>query len=207
MQTFGVRGRGRFEKVEIRPLDRPDPLNLAPDVHRRRLEPDLGAVVLAELRDEFAVMRLHALEALQEIDVKVGAAELAVGDPLQADVLLSVHDLADAFVLDRVQVGRREPAGGEALARCLAVARGEESCRRGRRGTADRTWSPPLRAGDNRLRPMLSRRRTFWQPRLRPSRGLATRVVARSAGDDRPHRRAAKNVRSIAAASLSRTPP
>ena len=86
-------------------------------MHRRRLEPDLGAVVLAELRDEFAVMGLHALEALEEIDVKVGAAELAVGDPLQADVLLSMHDLADAFVLDRVQVGRREPARGEALTR------------------------------------------------------------------------------------------
>ena len=28
-----------------------------------------------------------------------------------------MHDLADAFVLDRVQVGRREAAGGEALTR------------------------------------------------------------------------------------------
>ena len=117
MQTFGVRVVADFKKVEIRPLDRPDPLDLAPDMHRRRLEPDLGAVVLAELRDEFAVMRLDALEALEEIDVKVGAAELAVGHSLQAHVLLRMHDLADAFVLDRVQVGRREPARGEALTR------------------------------------------------------------------------------------------
>ena len=117
MQTFGVLAVVDLRKSKSGALDRPDPLNLAADMHGRRLEPDLGAVVLAELGDEFAVMGLDALEPLEEIDVKEGAAELAVGDPLQAHVLLGVHDLADAFVLDRVQVGRREAARGETLAR------------------------------------------------------------------------------------------
>ena len=51
--------------------------------------------------------------------MEIGAAELAVGDPLEAHVLLGAHDLADAFVLDRVQVLRRKAAGGEFLPRLL----------------------------------------------------------------------------------------
>ena len=86
-------------------------------MHRRRLEADLGAIVLAELRDEFAVMGFDALEAFEKIDVKIGAAEFAVGDSLQPHALLSFHDLADALVLDRVQLLRRHMAGGKALAR------------------------------------------------------------------------------------------
>ena len=81
------------------------------------LKPTSVAVVLAEGGDEFAVMGLDAFQALEEIDVKKGAAELAVGDPLQAHVLLRAHDLADALVLDRVKIARRQSAAGEPLAR------------------------------------------------------------------------------------------
>ena len=49
--------------------------------------------------------------------MKEGAAKLAVGDPLQAHILLRAHDLADALVLDCVQFGGGEAAGGEKLAR------------------------------------------------------------------------------------------
>ena len=80
MQTFGVRVVDRLEEIEVGALDRPDPADLAADMHRRRLEADLRAVALAEGRDEFAVVRLDALEALEEIDMEIGAAELAVGD-------------------------------------------------------------------------------------------------------------------------------
>ena len=94
-------------------------------MHGRRLEADLGSVGLAETRDEFAVVGFDALEPLEEIDVEIGAAKLAVGDSLQAHVLLGAHDLADACVLDRVQVGGRKLAGREFLAR-LAQALGPQ---------------------------------------------------------------------------------
>ena len=100
---------------------------------------------LLKVRGEFAVSRLDALEALEKIDVKEGAAKLAVGDPLQAHILLRAHDVADALVLDRVQLGGGKAAGGETLARLPAAARGEESFRHGRRETADGASSPPLR--------------------------------------------------------------
>ena len=62
--------------------------DLALDMHRRRLEADFGAVVLAEFGDELAVMGLDAGKLFEKIDVEIGAAEFAVGDPLEADVLL-----------------------------------------------------------------------------------------------------------------------
>src|SRR5258708_9039732 len=82
-------------------------------MHGRRLEPDLASIVLAKLGDELAVMGLDALEALEEVDVKEGAAKLAVGDPLQADIFLGAHDFANACVLDCVQLVGGEAAGGE----------------------------------------------------------------------------------------------
>ena len=91
--------------------------DLALDMHGRRLEADLAAVVLAELGDELAVVGLDAVELLEEVDVKIGAAEFAVGDPLEADAFLRPHHLADAFVLDRPQLFGRQGLGEEFLAR------------------------------------------------------------------------------------------
>src|ERR1700722_16523319 len=81
-------------------------------MHGWRLESDLGPIVLAEFGDELAVL---GLEALEKIDVKEGAAKLAVGDPLKAHILLGAHDFADARVLDGVQLGGGEAASGENL--------------------------------------------------------------------------------------------
>ena len=106
-----------LEEVEVGALDRLDVADLAFDVHRRRLEADLAAVVLAELGDELAVVGLDAVEPLEEIDVEIRAAELAVGDPLEADVLLRAHDLADARVLDCAQCLGRQGLGERLLAR------------------------------------------------------------------------------------------
>ena len=59
--------------------------------------------------------------------MKEGAAELAVGDSVQPHTLLSMDDVADAFVLDRVQFLRRHMAGGEALARCPQPLRAQKA--------------------------------------------------------------------------------
>ena len=168
MQTFGVRVDDRLQEIEVGTLDRRDPADLAAHMHRRRLEADLRAVVLAEARDIFAVMRLDALEPLEEIDMEIGAAELAVGDALEADVLLRAHDLADALVLDRVQFVRRKAAGGEFAPAPPSGARGAGSCRHGRRGTADGAWAPPW-----------SGRKSRAIDRVTPRAPLATRSRAR----------------------------
>ena len=58
------------------------------------------------LPDRHRDVGLDAAELLEEVDVEVGAAELAVGDALQADVFLELDDLGDRVVLDRAQLRR-----------------------------------------------------------------------------------------------------
>src|SRR3546814_3820423 len=90
------------EEVVVGTLDWPGVADRRLDVHGRRAKADLAAVVPAEGGGEFAVSDGDAVEALQEIDMEEGAAELAVGDALEPDVLLALRHLADAVV----QIGR-----------------------------------------------------------------------------------------------------
>ena len=60
-----------------------------------------------------AVVEHHALAALElpeEIEVPPGAAELAVGGELQADLLLLPDDLLDLLVLDLLELVGRDLA-------------------------------------------------------------------------------------------------
>jgi hypothetical protein len=57
--------------------------------------------------------------------VEIGAAELAVGDPLEPGLFLLAHDLADAIVLDGAQGLRGNLVSEEFLAR-LAQAGGAQ---------------------------------------------------------------------------------
>jgi hypothetical protein len=61
-------------------------------------------------------MGFDAFEALKKIDVEEGAAKLAVRNPLQAHILLGAHHVADARVLDGVQLVGGQAASGEKLA-------------------------------------------------------------------------------------------
>src|SRR5687768_2669521 len=89
----------------------------APDLarhhHGRRL---LVRALELRLAVDIAGRELDAVEAVQEVDVPPVAAELAVGDRLQADVLLQLHRLADRLVLGGLQLA----GGGGALAHLLA---------------------------------------------------------------------------------------
>ena len=87
------------------------------DMHGRRLEADLAAVVLAEFGGKFAIGNGDARQLLEKVDMKIGAAELAVGNALEADILLRAHDFANAFVLDRAQRSRLDLAGEKGFAR------------------------------------------------------------------------------------------
>ena len=101
-----------------------------PDLRRQQL---LRAVVL---RDDHGHVRDHATELLEEVDVEVRAAELAVGHRPQPDVLLHRHDLSDRAILDLAQLFGGDRAGAELRAGGKQVVGARGSCRRGRRGTA-----------------------------------------------------------------------
>ena len=71
-------------------------------MHDGRGEVDLAGCAVEAGTD--AAARLDAVDLLQEVDVKVGAPEFAVRDPLQAEVLLKSDDLTDRAVFDVAQL-------------------------------------------------------------------------------------------------------
>ena len=71
------------------------------------LRPGRDAVELDAMRQRDL---LDAVEAPEEIEVPPGAAILAVGRELEADLLLLAHDLLDLAVLDRLELARAELA-------------------------------------------------------------------------------------------------
>ena len=62
---------------------------------------------------------LDVLQAFQEVEVPHGAAELAVGDGLQARPLLLLHQVCDGGVLGSGQLLAGDGSGGEIGARLL----------------------------------------------------------------------------------------
>jgi hypothetical protein len=93
MVTLGVRPGAHLalQVFEVGALDVLGMAHLVDHAHRRRRQ-FLGAVGLT---DGDRDVGLHAAQLVQEIDVEVGAAELSVGDALQAHVLLELDDLGD----------------------------------------------------------------------------------------------------------------
>ena len=77
----------------------------------------LGLGALELHRPRVGVNVLHVLKRLKEVEVPHGAAELAVGDGLQARLLLLFHQLGDGLVLGGGQRLARDGAGGEIGAR------------------------------------------------------------------------------------------
>ena len=66
----------------------------------------LGAGLQALERDALLHdVALDAVETPEEIEVPPGAAELAVGDRLEPDLLLLLDDALDLAVLDRLELG------------------------------------------------------------------------------------------------------
>ena len=101
-------------------LAEPDALGHA---HGRR-----GVVVLALLVAELdvdlvAVDLLDPVQLVDEVHVPRGAAELAVGGRLEADILLHRHNVPDRVVLDRTQLVVVDPPRG------VIVTRGEQFLR------------------------------------------------------------------------------
>ncbi|MNC36403.1 hypothetical protein D3C75_849240 [compost metagenome] len=70
---------------------------------------------------------LHTVEAPEEIQVPVAAAEFAVGDCLQAQLLLLFHQLADFPVFYFRQCFPADDPGGELLSCCFQSGRAQEA--------------------------------------------------------------------------------
>jgi hypothetical protein len=79
------------------------------------------------LFDHHRNVRLDPAQLLKEVDVEIGAAEFAVGDRLQADILLELDDLGDCLVLDLAQLGGAELALGLLVARLEQVLGAQET--------------------------------------------------------------------------------
>ena len=91
-------------------------LDLAGHDHHRRGEVDVLAGIVLERLVEPAAL-LHPVELEQEVGVEEVAAELAVGNRLEAKAFLPFHQCGDGFVLDPAQGLVIDVAGGAMLAR------------------------------------------------------------------------------------------
>ena len=92
-----------------------------------RITGGASSSVPSGLLDRDRDVGLDAAELLEEVDVEVGAAELAVGDALEAHVLLELHDLGDRLVFDLAQLLGRDLALGLLLARLQQVLGAQEA--------------------------------------------------------------------------------
>jgi hypothetical protein len=101
-----------LQVLEVGQLDVLDVAHLVDHAHHRRRQL-LRAIGLT---DGDRDVGLDAADLLQKVDVEIGAAELAVGDALQAHVFLELHDLGDGLVFDRAQLLGRDVALGLLLA-------------------------------------------------------------------------------------------
>ena len=68
----------------------------AGDVHDRRGEIDIAASAAETYGD--AAFGLDALQLFEEVDMKISAAEFAIGNAVKAEVFLEAHDVADGSV-------------------------------------------------------------------------------------------------------------
>src|SRR5262249_24505088 len=81
----------------------------------------------AELDALLGFVNLHAVEHAEEVEVPPGAAELAVGCKLKAELLLLLDDLFDLAVLDRLELGGGDGALFALGARLLERRRAQEA--------------------------------------------------------------------------------
>src|SRR2546428_14143982 len=89
-----------------------------------------------------------AMEAGEEVDRREGAAELAVGRLLQAGVFLHPHRLADAVVLDLLELGGFFCAG--LLQRSRAQEAADMVGAKGRAHGESLQWESPQRSWNKR---------------------------------------------------------
>src|SRR5262249_5088545 len=111
-----------FEKLEVRQHRMVGKADLAHDAQPLRL-----GLHAAELDALLGLVNLDAVEHAEKVEVPPGAAELAVGCKLKAELLLFLDDLFDLTVLDRLELGGGDGALFALGARFLERRRAQEA--------------------------------------------------------------------------------
>jgi hypothetical protein len=101
--------RHRLQELEILELDGLPVRELARYVQDGRREVDAPRGTAKADRDPAA--RFDSLQLLEEVDMEERPAKFAVGDAVQAEALLKLHDLSDCAVFHRAQLLLRQRAG------------------------------------------------------------------------------------------------
>ena len=130
MHIFGVTLQCALEKLEMLDLRVAGEIDLAGDLDR------LGFGVDAVKLDRRRADPLDALQAPEKIEMPPGAAELAVGSELEADLLLLLDDLFDFAGLRPFSAPRRRSRPWRAWRAPPSAARCAKCCRHDRRETA-----------------------------------------------------------------------
>src|SRR6185312_19926 len=112
-RRLGGAPRRLLQEFEAIDLDVPDMADLADDLELRRLKRLARRVGIRRAPQH----RRYAVDAAEEIEMKRGAAEFAVGDRLESDRFLKRDGVANIFVLESAQFGGVELAVEEAGAR------------------------------------------------------------------------------------------
>ncbi len=111
----------RLQELEMLDLRMAGEIDLAVDLD------GLALGVHAVELDRRRLDQIDALQAPEEIEMPPGAAELAVGGELEADLFLLLDDLLDRAVFDRLQRGIVDLALGVLLARLLQRRRAQQA--------------------------------------------------------------------------------
>ncbi len=113
-------GQGAGDDGVVAQHDRGVALDLGGDPQPGRAELEHFAVGLMEMRGVGVEVGFHPFDAGQEVEVEIGAAELAVRGEAEAELLLQGDHVADGRVFDPAQLlvgdfpcGRLGPGGGE----------------------------------------------------------------------------------------------
>ena len=125
--SFGVpRPTTDFRNSKWSPKMQPSRFSLLATRKPGRREVDV-ALVAVKMHGDVLLDLLHAADLVHEVHVPRRAAELAVGDALQADVLLHLHDRADRIVLDGLQLRGADAAVLVIVARAQQLLRTQQA--------------------------------------------------------------------------------
>ncbi len=122
MVTFGVRRVTDCRNLKSSTWIGFDVPHRRGDAHDRRREIDVAC--RAVKADRNAALGFDAGELLEEVDVKIGAAKFAVGDPAQTEILLQADDVANRGVFDVAQLAARRSRPLRARSRASSNAAG-----------------------------------------------------------------------------------
>ena len=109
MVSFGVACATDFRNAKSSPKMHLSSVELALDVQGSGGEFD-HALIIAELHFHVVLHLGRAAHLVEEIHVPGSAAELAVGDPFQAQIFLPADNVADGLVFNAAQVGFADAA-------------------------------------------------------------------------------------------------